>query len=124
MVLVTGAALFSVAPVHAEVGIAVAPALIELEGDAGQTGSVNITVSNRGDEPFEAVTAIDVFQDMTGDHSAVGWAAARFRAAARSDGWFVGYGRCGGSCNGGYRAANRGHEGGARHARLQRRGNC
>jgi hypothetical protein len=82
MVLVTGAALVGAAPVHAEIGIAVAPALIELEGDAGQAGSVDITVSNRGDEPFDAVTAIDVFEGMIDERSAVTWSTLtpkRFR---------------------------------------------
>jgi hypothetical protein len=79
-VLVAGAALLGAAPVHAEVGFAVTPALLELEGRAGDTGSVDITVANRGDEPFDAATDIIPFQDMTGDRSAVDWSNLRPRA--------------------------------------------
>jgi hypothetical protein len=67
------AAVALAAPVQASVGIAVSPALIELDGAAGDSGSVDITVSNRGDEAFDAVTAIEPFETMTGDRSAVDW---------------------------------------------------
>jgi hypothetical protein len=71
--LLTGALLLGASPASAQVTIAVSPALLELNGHAGDTGSIEVTVSNSGDEAFDVVTAITVFQDMTGDRSAVAW---------------------------------------------------
>jgi hypothetical protein len=75
VVSLMGAVLFGTSPVSAEVSIAVAPAFLELQGRAGDTGRVEVNVSNSGDEPFEVVTAVIPFGDMSGDRSAVEWSS-------------------------------------------------
>lgn len=62
-------------PASAQVSLSVAPAFLELEGDAGDTGSIEIDVTNKGDEPFDAVTAVTSFQGMAGDRSLLDWSA-------------------------------------------------
>ena len=73
VVSLTGAVLFGASPVSAQVSIAVSPALLEMQGHAGDTGRVEVNVSNSGDEAFEVLTTILPLQDMSGEHSAVGW---------------------------------------------------
>jgi hypothetical protein len=47
-------AIIPVAPVRAAVTIGVSPSLVELSGKPGGDGSVDLTVLNQGDEPFDA----------------------------------------------------------------------
>lgn len=61
------------APASAQVSLSVAPAFLELEGDAGDTGMIEIDVTNKGDEPFDVVTAMAPFQGMAGDRSLLDW---------------------------------------------------
>ena len=75
VVSLTGAVLLGATPVSAEVSIAVSPALLELQGHAGDAGRVEVNINNSGDEAIEVLTAILPLQDMTGDHSAVEWSS-------------------------------------------------
>ena len=75
MVCLTGAVLLGTSPVSAQVSIAVAPALLELQGNAGDTGHLEVNINNSGEEAFEVLTAILPLQDMIGDHSAVEWSS-------------------------------------------------
>ena len=75
VVCLMGAVLLGTSPVSAQVSIAVAPALLELQGNAGDTGRIEVNITNSGDEAFEVLTTILQLQDMTGDHSAVEWSS-------------------------------------------------
>lgn len=77
LALVAGAIALAVAPVSAETGIAISPAILSVEGRAGGGGSVSISVSNRGDETIDIVTATTQFRDMEGERSATEWTTVR-----------------------------------------------
>lgn len=70
---IAGLLVLTSGPALARVTIAVAPALLELEGSPGSTGRIPLTVSDNGDEPIDVVTGITELTGMTGDHSAVAW---------------------------------------------------
>ena len=74
-VAIAGALLPWAAPASAQITIAVSPALLELEGRAGDTGRIEITISNNGDEAFEVVTGLATFGAMTDERSALDWSA-------------------------------------------------
>lgn len=61
------------APASAQVSLSVAPAFLELEGDAGDTGQIEIDVTNKGDESFDVVTAMAPFGTMGGDRALLDW---------------------------------------------------
>ena len=74
-VAIAGALLPWSTPASAQITIAVSPALLELEGRAGDTGHIEITISNNGDAAFEVVTGLENFQAMTDERSALAWSA-------------------------------------------------
>ncbi len=71
--VLAGVLLIGAAPASAEVTIGVSPAILELEGRGGDAGRIEITVSNQGDEPYDAVTDLLPFESMIDDRSALEW---------------------------------------------------
>jgi hypothetical protein len=70
---IAGLLVLTSGPALARITIAVAPALLELEGSPGSAGRIALTVSDNGDEPIDVVTGITELTGMVGDHSAVAW---------------------------------------------------
>lgn len=76
LAVLAGVAATAAAPVRAEVGVSVGPSLIELNADPGGEGRQELTVTNTGDEPFEAVTTVEPYRGADGVYSAVDWLTA------------------------------------------------
>jgi hypothetical protein len=73
LTLVAGGATLVAPPAAASIGIGVTPSLLKLSAKPGGTGRQELTVSNEGDEPFDATTAVVPLEGATGADSAVNW---------------------------------------------------
>lgn len=67
-------ALVAVTPASAETRIAVSPALLDLAGPLGGVGTVEIGVSNGGDEPLTLDASVIELETAEGLRSAASWA--------------------------------------------------
>ena len=80
--LATGSMAFAALPAAAAITIGVTPSLVEMKADPGATGSQELTVSNQGDEAFDATTGV---ADMRGlDRRDLGGVLADGRSAQLS----------------------------------------
>jgi hypothetical protein len=74
-----GATALAVAPIRAAFSIAITPSILELEGEAGSDGRVEVSVTNSGDETFDVALTTSQYRDMDGERSAVDWITVRPR---------------------------------------------
>ncbi|MGH2559048.1 MAG: fimbrial biogenesis chaperone [Thermomicrobiales bacterium] len=73
LAVLAGAAASAAVPVRADVGVSVGPSLIELKADPGGEGRQELTVTNSGDEAFEAAATVESYRGADGEFSAVDW---------------------------------------------------
>ncbi len=68
-------ALLGVSPASADVTLGVTPAILDVSGRPGGTGTVEIYVDNDGSEPFDVVSSVFELEAASGSPSAVAWSA-------------------------------------------------
>ena len=59
----------------ADITVSVGPSLVEISATPDGQGGQELTVSNRGSEPFPVAASIEPYRDAANQHSAVAWLA-------------------------------------------------
>jgi hypothetical protein len=73
LALLVGATAWSVAPARAETRVAISPSFLFLEAKADTGGSVEVQVTNRGDEPLDLSVGVTPYEGIEGERSAMSW---------------------------------------------------
>jgi hypothetical protein len=73
MLVMGSTAIAALPAAAATISIGVTPSLLELTSNPGSTGSQDLTVSNQGDEAFDATTGITEMHGASATNSAASW---------------------------------------------------